>query len=124
MVLALADDMTRTSTVTSLTNQPQATGRVSFNERPTRPLREQQTASPPRLLDRPITQARPTPLISTLLRQIQSEYREMPGLKLTEPQARRLWDLDADTCNLVLTTLLEQQFLKCTANGTYVRAAD
>jgi hypothetical protein len=48
----------------------------------------------------------------------------MPGLKLTESQARRLWDLDADTCNLVLTTLLKQHFLKCTANGMYVRAAD
>jgi len=29
----------------------------------------------------------------------------MPGLKLTEAQARRLWDLDGDTCNLALTTL-------------------
>ena len=55
---------------------------------------------------------------------IQSEYREMPGLKLTEAQARRLWDLDGETCNLVLTTLLDQRFLKCTASGTYVRATD
>jgi hypothetical protein len=71
-----------------------------------------------------MTQPRPTSGISTLLLRIQSEYREMPGLKLTEPQARRLWDLDADTCNLVLATLLEQRFLKCTANGMYVRATD
>ena len=46
----------------------------------------------------------------------------MPGLKLTEPQARRLWDLDGVTCRLVLMTLLEQRFLKCTASGMYVRA--
>jgi hypothetical protein len=46
----------------------------------------------------------------------------MPGLKLTEAQARRLWDLDDDTCSLVLTTLLEQRFLKCTASGMYIRA--
>ena len=58
-----------------------------------------------------------------MLRRIESEYREMPGLNLTEAQARRLWDLD-DTCSLALTTLLEQRFLKCTASGTYVRATD
>lgn len=48
----------------------------------------------------------------------------MPGLKLTEAQARRLWDLDGDTCSLVLTTLLEQRFLKRTARGTYMRATN
>lgn len=46
----------------------------------------------------------------------------MPGLKLTEAQARRLWDLDRRTCSDVLTTLLERRFLKRTASGTYVRA--
>jgi hypothetical protein len=65
-----------------------------------------------------------TPRISTLLLRIEGEYREMPGLKLTEAQARRLWDLDGDTCSLVLMTLLEQRFLKCTASGMYVRASD
>jgi len=45
----------------------------------------------------------------------------MPGLKLTEAQARRLWDIDGRTCQLVLTTLLEQRFLKRTPRGTYVR---
>ena len=64
------------------------------------------------------------PRISALLLRIQSEYREMPGLKLTAAQARRLWNLDGDTCNLVLTTLLDQRFLKCIASGTYVRATD
>jgi hypothetical protein len=48
----------------------------------------------------------------------------MPGLKLTEAQARRVWDLDSNTCSFVLTTLLEQRFLKRTARGTYVRASD
>jgi len=44
----------------------------------------------------------------------------MPGLKLTEAQARRLWDLDSDTYRSVLTTLLDQRFLKRTEN-VYVR---
>jgi hypothetical protein len=47
----------------------------------------------------------------------------MPGLKLTEAQARRLWNLDGHTCRLVLTTLLERQFLRRTASGSYVRAS-
>lgn len=65
---------------------------------------------------------RVTATISTLLLRIQSEYREMPGLKLTEVQARRLWNLDGHTCSLVLTTLLERRFLKRTASGIYIRA--
>jgi len=71
----------------------------------------------------PVT-TRLSPQISTLLLQIQSEYGEMPGLKLTEAQARRLWHLDSNTCSFLLTTLLEKRFLKRTASGTYVRACD
>jgi hypothetical protein len=63
------------------------------------------------------------PRISTLLLRVESEYREMPGLTLTEAQARRLWNLDRDTCSVVLTTLLERRFLKCTASGMYIRAS-
>jgi hypothetical protein len=45
----------------------------------------------------------------------------MPGLKLTEAQAQRLWGIDGRTWQLVLTTLLEQRFLRRTPGGTYVR---
>jgi hypothetical protein len=61
--------------------------------------------------------------MSPTIRRIQGEYEEMPGLILTEAQARRLWALDIDTCRLVLATLLERRFLKRTATGMYVRAA-
>lgn len=61
--------------------------------------------------------------MSPTIRRIQCEYEEMPGLKLTETQARRLWALDGDTCRLVLATLLERRFLKRTATGMYVRAS-
>jgi hypothetical protein len=69
----------------------------------------------------------PTPIssqsraIATLLERIRSEYREMPGLKLTEAQARRLWNLDGPTCRLVLGTLHDERFLTRTLRGTYVR---
>ncbi len=59
--------------------------------------------------------------IGELLHRIRCEYREMPGLCLTEAQAGRLWGLDNDTCTVVLTTLVEQRVLRQTAVSTYVR---
>ena len=59
---------------------------------------------------------------ATLLQLVEGEYREMPGLVLTEAQATRLWGMDAAMCRAVLTALLERGFLRRTAAGTYVRA--
>ena len=36
---------------------------------------------------------------------MQMEYAEMPGLKLTFWQARRLWNLSEDLCERALATL-------------------
>lgn len=54
-----------------------------------------------------------------LLDRIRGEYREMPGLRLTFPQACRLWHLDAATCASVLDALVSERFLYQTG-GTYV----
>ncbi len=59
--------------------------------------------------------------IREALLRAEGEYREMPGLCLTLPQAARLWGLDRGTCELVLTTLIARRILKRAANGTYVR---
>jgi hypothetical protein len=67
------------------------------------------------------TEPRITPAIHKLLQRIQGEYREMPGLSLTAPQAQRLWGLDSTTCGFVLTTLVGRKVLKRTAIGKYVR---
>jgi len=75
-------------------------------------------------LQRHLTPTRLTMTISELIARVQAEYHEMPGLKLTEVQAQRLWGLDDRTCGLVLTALVEQQFLKRTPAGTYVRLTD
>jgi predicted transcriptional regulator of viral defense system len=76
-------------------------------------------------LERPsTTQTRPTPGIPALLIRIQREYQEMPGLILTQAQAQRLWDLDRNTCGVVLAMLTERGFLKRTPTGTYIRAWD
>jgi len=62
--------------------------------------------------------------IAELLVRVRGEYREMPGLKLTDVQAQRLWGLDDRTCALVLAALVKQQFLRRTAAGTYLRMSD
>jgi hypothetical protein len=58
-----------------------------------------------------------------IIRRIEGEYDEMPGLTLTEAQARRLWGLDGRSCSLALAALLERRFLRRTATGMYVRAS-
>ena len=68
-------------------------------------------------------QARVTSAASLLLQRIENEYREMPGLILTEDQAKRLWGIDGTTCRRVLAALLERRFLRRTAAGAYVRAS-
>ena len=52
---------------------------------------------------------------------MQMEYAEMPGLKLTLWQARRLWNLSEDVCERALATLTRSGFLVQTADGAYVR---
>ena len=50
---------------------------------------------------------------------IKGEYKEMPGLQLTKPQAQRLWGLDASTCDVLLETLRTAGFLRVTPRGCY-----
>jgi hypothetical protein len=59
-----------------------------------------------------------------LLSRIRSEYLEMPGLRLTRPQAQRLWGLDEPTCTHLLDSLAEANFLRRTDDGTYARQFD
>ena len=56
-----------------------------------------------------------------ILRRVQCEFLEMPGLRLTEPQARRLWGLDAASCAALLGALVDAQFLFRTRDGAFMR---
>jgi hypothetical protein len=56
-----------------------------------------------------------------VLRRVQGEFLEMPGLRLTEPQARRLWGLDAASCDALLGVLVEAKFLFRTRDGAFMR---
>jgi hypothetical protein len=57
-----------------------------------------------------------------LLDIVRGEYLEMPGLRLTRRQARRLWALDDATCEAMLTTLQDAGFLRLTRGGDYILA--
>jgi hypothetical protein len=62
--------------------------------------------------------------IEHLVQRVRSEYLEMPGLNLTRGQVQRLWNLDSDTCDVLLETLINGHFLRQTPNGAYVRTDD
>jgi hypothetical protein len=56
------------------------------------------------------------------LRRVQGEFLEMPGLRLTAAQARRLWGLDAIRCDALLAALVDAKFLFQTRDGAFMRA--
>jgi hypothetical protein len=56
-----------------------------------------------------------------VLRRVRGEFLEMPGLRLTEAQARRLWNLDAASCKALLKALVDSRFLFCTRDGAFMR---
>jgi len=56
-----------------------------------------------------------------VLRRVQGEFLEMPGLRLTEAQARRLWGLDAASCGALLGKLVDAKFLFRTRDGAFMR---
>jgi len=65
----------------------------------------------------------PEPIRTTdeVLRRVQGEFLEMPGLRLTTPQARKLWGLDAAQCDALLGALVDANFLFRTRDGAFMR---
>jgi len=59
--------------------------------------------------------------VADWIRLIRAEFLEIPGLQLTEPQVRRLWNLDATLSEALLDALVQVNFLKC-SRGVYLRA--
>lgn len=54
---------------------------------------------------------------------IAAEYREMPGLRLTETQAQRLCGLELAECRRSLQHLVQAGFLRESSRGQYSLAA-
>lgn len=61
------------------------------------------------------------PMRSEVVQRIQAEYMEMPGLKLTLPQAARLFGVTTDESQRVLSDLTNDGFLRRDRNGVYLR---
>jgi hypothetical protein len=59
-----------------------------------------------------------------LVRRIYAEYMEMPGLRLTQPQAQRFWGIDKETCVSLLNFLVEVRFLHRIGVGIFARLTD
>ena len=62
-------------------------------------------------------------VLDDLLRRVQAEFLEMPGLRLTRAQARRLWALDDTLCEAVLSALVDARFLVESRNASFIRAS-
>lgn len=60
-------------------------------------------------------------LPADLLQRIVAEFREQPGLGLTQPQAQRLWALDERTCRSALTALVAAGVLQRSHDGRFRR---
>lgn len=58
------------------------------------------------------------------IRRVRAEFLEMPGLKLTVPQAQRLWGVDRRTCEALIDELTATRFLARTRDGAVVLRAD
>lgn len=50
---------------------------------------------------------------------VDAEFREMPGLRLTAPQAQRLWHLSPEECRDVLDYLTRKGRLQRDRTGQY-----
>jgi hypothetical protein len=64
-----------------------------------------------------------TPHILETLVRMQTEWTEMPQLKITRRQAERLWSLSNETCETAFATLIRKGFLVQAPDGAYVRHA-
>ena len=64
-----------------------------------------------------------TPAILDALVRMQTEWIEMPRLKLTRPQAQRLWSLPNEICETAFETLVRNGFLTQAPDGAYIRQA-
>ena len=62
--------------------------------------------------------------INAAVTRVRAEFIEMPGMRLTIPQASRLWGLDQGACRAVVDTLVHGGFLYRTCAGLVARAED
>jgi hypothetical protein len=69
-----------------------------------------------------ITLPRRSAPLAALLQRVREQYREMTGLKLTEPQATRLFGVAPSVCAAMLRALVMENFLSRAGDGLFVRS--
>lgn len=65
-----------------------------------------------------------TPRSDTLALVIESEFKEMPGMRLTFAQVRRLWSLSAEDAAKMMSNLIAEGRLTRDATGRYCRCGE
>ena len=60
--------------------------------------------------------------LAALLQQVREEYGKMPGLKLTKPQAMRVFGVAPSVCAAMLRALVMENFLSRAGDGVFVRS--
>ena len=64
----------------------------------------------------------PAPRVASLAQLIEAEFDEMPGMRLTLAQVRRLWNLSQPDCEQALEYLCGAGRLACDRMGRYFRS--
>jgi hypothetical protein len=62
--------------------------------------------------------------IEEMLNRLRAEFMEMPGMRLTLEQVRRLCGVERGLCQTMLDSLVGAHFLCVTADGQYARVTD
>ena len=62
--------------------------------------------------------------IQDAIQRVRAEYLEMPGLRLKAEQVQRLCGIERTSCQTVLDTLVNAEFLYVKADGHYARVAE
>ena len=75
----------------------------------------------PRDVAVPATERRALLEREQLIAKIAAEYRRMAGLSLTQAQAQRLFDVDADRFKRLLRELVDRRVVKIDSAGLLVR---
>lgn len=61
--------------------------------------------------------------VDTVAARVRAEFEEMPGLRLTVPQASKLFGLEHEVCRKIVDRLVRIDFLRWTDSGAITRAA-
>ena len=63
-----------------------------------------------------------SPPLAGLLQRVREQYREMPGLNFTKPQATRSFGVAPSVCAAMFRALVMENFLSRTGDGMFVRS--